>query len=50
VVVFDPATVIDRASFEDPHRFPEGIPHVWVNGVHTIRNGSHTGVLAGMVL
>ena len=50
VVVFNQATVIDKATFADPHRFPEGIPHVWVNGVHTIKNGTHTGVLAGMVL
>ncbi|OQC39466.1 MAG: D-aminoacylase [Bacteroidetes bacterium ADurb.Bin037] len=50
IVVFDPAKVIDKATFTDPHRYPEGILHVWVNGVHTIRNGSHTGALSGEVL
>ncbi len=50
IVVFDQATIMDRATFADPHRFPQGIPHVWVNGVHTIQNGSHTGKMGGMVL
>ena len=50
IVVFDPAKVIDKATFTDPHRYPEGILHVWVNGVHTIRNGSHTGALSGEIL
>jgi len=50
IVAFDQAIIMDKATFADPHRFPEGIPHVWVNGIHTIRNGSHTGVMAGMVI
>jgi N-acyl-D-amino-acid deacylase len=50
VVVLDPASVIDTATFENPHSFPQGIAHVWVNGKHTIKNGTHTGALAGMVL
>jgi N-acyl-D-amino-acid deacylase len=47
VVAFDPDTVADRATFEDPHQYPEGIPLVVVNGVLTLRDGEHTGDLAG---
>lgn len=50
MVVFDPATVTDRATFSDPHRYPEGIPYVVVNGEAAISDGEHTGVLAGRVL
>ncbi len=47
IVVFDPDTVRDRATFDDPHQYPEGIAHVLVSGVHTIRNGEQTGQLGG---
>ena len=47
LVVFDPDQVIDRATFSDPHQFPEGIGHVIVNGVVVIRDGEHTGALPG---
>jgi N-acyl-D-amino-acid deacylase len=47
LVAFDPATVADRATFDDPHRYPVGIPHVVVNGVLTLRDGEHTGKLGG---
>lgn len=47
LVAFDPATVRDRASFTDPHRYPEGVPLVIVNGTTTIRDGEQTGDLAG---
>ena len=50
VVVFDPATVADRATFTDPHQYPAGIPYVIVNGVVTVEDGEHTGALAGRVL
>lgn len=50
VVVFDPATVTDRATFSEPHQLAEGVEHVFVNGAHTVRDGSHTGVLAGRVV
>ena len=46
-VVFDPGSVADRATFEDPHRYPAGIPHVVVGGVHTIRDGEQTGRTGG---
>jgi N-acyl-D-aspartate/D-glutamate deacylase len=50
LVVFDPATVRDEATYTDPHRFPTGIEHVWVAGEPTIRAGRHTGARAGRVL
>ena len=50
LVVFDPETVIDNATFEDPHRYPEGIPHVLVRGVPIVLDGRHTGERLGRVL
>lgn len=47
LVAFDPGTVADRATFDDPHQYPSGITHVVVNGVHTIRDGEQTGDLGG---
>jgi N-acyl-D-amino-acid deacylase len=50
VVVFDPATVRDTATFERPHSFAVGLPYVLVNGVAVIRAGEHTGAKPGQVL
>ncbi|RMF09126.1 MAG: D-aminoacylase [Candidatus Neomarinimicrobiota bacterium] len=50
LVLFDPATVRDQATYTDPHRYPVGIPTVIVNGQLTLHNGRHTGVLAGEIL
>jgi N-acyl-D-amino-acid deacylase len=50
VTVFNPATVIDKATFESPHQFPVGIEYVIVNGVVTVERGRHTGAVAGRVL
>jgi N-acyl-D-aspartate/D-glutamate deacylase len=49
VVVFDPATLNDTATFTSPHRFAEGIDLVLVNGVSTVDRGRHTGSRAGIV-
>jgi N-acyl-D-amino-acid deacylase len=50
VVVFDPATVADTATFAEPHRYPRGIPWVLVNGEPVIAGGQHTGSRPGRVL
>jgi N-acyl-D-amino-acid deacylase len=50
VVVFDPATVADRATWTDPFRTPVGIDRVLVNGVTVMANGEPTGALPGRVL
>jgi N-acyl-D-amino-acid deacylase len=47
LVAFDPATVSDKATFEQPHQYPVGIPHVIVNGVFVVRGGEHTGARPG---
>lgn len=50
VVVFDPATVADRATFEKPHQFAVGMKHVFVNGGHVLKDGEHTGAKPGRAL
>lgn len=50
VVIFNPETVIDKATYLDPHQFPEGILHVLVNGQIVVANGQQTGRLPGKVL
>ncbi len=50
VVIFNPDTIIDQATYTDPHRYPVGIETVLVNGKIAIKNGEHTGVLAGEIL
>ncbi len=50
VVVFDPATVADKATFESPHQLAEGMQHVFVNGVAVVTNGQHTGATPGRVV
>jgi len=47
IVVFDPAAVQDKATFENPHQYAEGVKHVLVNGEVVIRNGEHTGAKPG---
>lgn len=50
IVIFDPETVIDRATYEDPHQPSEGIRDVYVNGVAVVRGGEHTDAKPGMIV
>jgi len=50
VVVFDPATIADHATFEKPHQYAVGMKHVFVNGVQVIKDGEHTGAKPGRAL
>jgi N-acyl-D-amino-acid deacylase len=50
LVLFDPATVGEQATYTDPHRFPTGVSHVVVNGTLVVADGEHTGALPGRVL
>lgn len=50
LVCFDPETVRDTATYEDPRRLPEGIPYVIVNGRPVVDDGRHTGDLPGRAL
>jgi N-acyl-D-amino-acid deacylase len=50
VVVFDPATIIDHATFDQPQRYATGVSHVLVNGVRVLENGEHTGAKPGRVV
>jgi dihydroorotase/N-acyl-D-amino-acid deacylase len=47
IVLFDPATVADRATYQDPHQLSVGIRDVWVNGTRVLRDGTHTGATPG---
>lgn len=50
IVVFDPKTFRDTATFDKPHQYAPGIRHLFVNGVLTIWDGKYTGALAGRAL
>ncbi len=50
VVVFDPKTIADRATFENPHQFAVGVKDVFVNGVQVLKEGEHTGAKPGRAL
>ena len=50
VVVFEPGTISDRATFEDPHQYAVGMRHVFVNGVQVLKDGEHTGARPGRAL
>ena len=47
VAIFDPKTIADRATFEQPHRYAVGMKHVLVNGVPVLKDGEHTGATPG---
>jgi dihydroorotase/N-acyl-D-amino-acid deacylase len=50
IVIFDPETIADRATFEDAHQISTGIRDVWVNGTRVVRNAQHTGAMPGQVV
>ncbi len=50
LVVFDPQTIADRATFENPHQLAVGVKQVFVNGVQVLRDGEHTGAKPGKAL
>jgi N-acyl-D-amino-acid deacylase len=47
VILFDPETIGDRATFEDPHQLSVGVRDVWVNGARVLKDGTHTGATPG---
>jgi N-acyl-D-amino-acid deacylase len=50
VVVFDPLTIQDHATFEQPHQYSTGVKHVLVNGELVLKDGEHTGAKPGRVV
>jgi N-acyl-D-amino-acid deacylase len=50
VVVFDPKTIADHATFDQPHQYATGVRDVFVNGVQVLKDGEHTGALPGRAL
>lgn len=50
IVVFDPDTIADHASYEQPMQYATGVDDVFVNGVQVLRDGEHTGVTPGRVV
>ena len=50
IVVFDPATIEDHATFAEPHQYATGVVHVFVNGEQVLRDGEHTGAMPGQVV
>ena len=50
IVLFDPKTITDHATFDNPHQLATGMYHVFVNGVQVLKDGKHTGALPGRVV
>jgi N-acyl-D-amino-acid deacylase len=50
IVIFDPETIQDHATFAKPHQYSTGVHHVFVNGVPVIKDGEHTGEMPGRVV
>src|SRR5262245_31956035 len=50
IVVFDPQTIADKATFENPHQYSVGVKHVFVNGAQALKDGEHTGAKPGKAL
>jgi N-acyl-D-amino-acid deacylase len=47
LIIFNPLTVADHATYDTPHQFATGVTHVWVNGTLVLNNGQHTGSTPG---
>lgn len=47
IVIFDPATIQDHATFAEPHQYATGVQHVFVNGEQVLKDGEHTGATPG---
>ncbi|MEM1091145.1 MAG: D-aminoacylase [Pseudomonadota bacterium] len=50
VVVFDPESVTDHSTFNDPHQLSTGVTDVWVNGIQVLKDSKHTGEMPGRVV
>jgi len=50
LVIFDPQSISDAATYEDPHQYPSGISFVLVNGQVVVENGAHSGKRPGAIL
>ena len=50
IVVFDPKSIADHATYERPHQYASGVQAVWVNGVQVLKDGEHTGRKPGRVV
>ena len=50
VSAIDPNTISDHATFDNPHQLATGMHHVFVNGVHVLNEGEHTGAMPGRVV
>ena len=50
IVIFDPNTISDHATFSEPHQLATGMHHVFVNGVQVLESGEHTGMTPGRVV
>lgn len=50
IAIFDADTIIDHATFENPHQYATGMVHVFVNGQQVLKDGEHTGALPGRVV
>ncbi len=50
IAIFDPQTIQDHATYQNPHQYSTGMVHVFVNGVQVLRNGEHTGITPGRVV
>jgi N-acyl-D-amino-acid deacylase len=50
IVIFDPATIQDHATFDNPHQYATGVSHLFVNGVLAVKDGEHTVATPGRIV